>query len=317
MGHFDNEDDGFDPVVQGNGEFARVDALAGHLIIAFPIGYIEHSQTKFTVPGKRSDAIVLDIVDLDDFDENGQPGKLYRNTWWRAAQLIMALKPRIGGKVLGVIGKGVPKNGMNPPWVINDMSQEPEQVNRARAWGHAHGNFITTPFQEPTSQPEPRSHGYSQQGYGQPPQGYAQQQPPQGPPPGYGQQQPPPPPRYPVGPPQTLPEYQPQGYGQQPPPGFEGGYSQQPPPGYQGGYNPPPAYQPQAQPQPTYQPQAPPPAYPQNGGYQVTNQGYPQNQPPPGVPQPGQDDLDMLTAMRERRHSNPYPQGGQPVDPPF
>lgn len=232
-------DDQFDPVVENTGEYARVDALAGHLLIIFPIGYIEDSPTRFSVPGKRSDAIVLDVIDLDDFDEHGQPGKLYRNNWWRGAQLIMMLKARIGGKVLGRIGKGTPKNGMNPPWVINDASRDEEGLVRARAWGHAHGDFITSPFAPPRPAPAP-SYGQPQGGAPQYGQSSYSQQPPQN----YSQPAPQAAPRFPV--PQT--QFPPQGYDQQPP--QNGGYQQGPPPGYgqqpQGGY-------------PQSSPQGPPP----------------------------------------------------------
>lgn len=224
---FDEEE--FAPVIETTGEYARMDALNGHLVIVYPIGYVEHSPTKFSQPGKRSDAIVCDVIDLDAADDSGAPGKLYRNTWWRGARLIMSLRPRIGSKVLGIVGKGVSTNGMNPPWVLNDASADEQLRERARQWGRAHANFVTTPFEAPLPTPVapaapaapavPRfpvetpgyGGGYPQSTY---PQGGGQQYPPQQPPQNY--------------PPQGQPQW---GNGQQPAPSGPG-Y----PPPQNGGY---------------------------------------------------------------------------------
>lgn len=285
------EDDDWGRVVVNNGEYARVDALAGHLIIVCPIGYVEHSPTRFSQAGKPSDAVALDVIDLDDVDEFGQPGKVYRNSWWRGAQLILALRPRIGGKVLGVIGKGVAKNGMNAPWVIEDMSQNPELVERARQWGRAHADFVVSPFQPQASPPPAPQNNPYQQGYDPFPQGAV-----------------PAPPRFPV---QQQGGYgPPQGY-QAPP--QQGGYSNgangpgygQQPQGYgqsNTGYTPP-------------QQQAP------QGGYSAAPQGYSSQQGGPVVPptqQVSADDMAMLARMRERRQQeSTYPQQGYSENPPF
>src|SRR5262245_25841293 len=120
-----------------NGDYARVDQLAGHLLIVLPIGYIEHSPTRFTTPGKPSDVIVCDVIDLDAADEGGNPGKIYRAAWWRSSKLVVALRPWISKKVLGRIGKGVAQNGMNPPWVLNPAETEPGAMDRVKAWAQA------------------------------------------------------------------------------------------------------------------------------------------------------------------------------------
>jgi hypothetical protein len=140
---FDDDDWGR-PVETG--EFARPENLNGHLLIVFPLGYVPHIQTKFTVPGKKSDAICCDIIDLDDKDESGQPGKVYRNSNLMQGQLIATLRPWISRKVLGRMGKGVSKNGMNAPWVITDMLDDPSCVEKAKAWSLAHPTFHKSPF---------------------------------------------------------------------------------------------------------------------------------------------------------------------------
>jgi hypothetical protein len=130
------------------GEFVKPRDLEGHLVIVFPLGYVPFIRTKFTDqnPAKPSDAITVDIVDLDDKNEYGAAGKLYRNNNFMQAQLIASLKPEIGRKVLGVMSKGVARNGMNAPWVLVDMSQDATARERARVWMQSNPNFEPTQF---------------------------------------------------------------------------------------------------------------------------------------------------------------------------
>lgn len=166
-------------VVEG-GEFVKPSQLNGHLVIVYPIGYIPFIQTKFSgQSGKPSDGIAVDVVDLDDKDEQGLPGKVYRNSNFMQAQLIGALKTQIGSKVLGVIGQGVARNGMNPPWVIVDMSGDPMARERASAWLQANPTFRPSPFivREPMA-PQPQTVQGPAGHYGAPPAQQPYQQPP-------------------------------------------------------------------------------------------------------------------------------------------
>lgn len=129
------------------GEFVKPAQLNGHLVIVYPIGYIPFIQTRFSGQGgKPSDGIAVDVVDLDDKNEHGQPGKVYRNSNFMQAHLIAALKSQIGSKVLGMISQGVAKNGMNAPWIIVDMSADPAARERGSAWLAANPNFQASPF---------------------------------------------------------------------------------------------------------------------------------------------------------------------------
>ena len=151
MGLFDDDEAGWGQPVESTGDFAKPEILQNHLLIVLPVGYVAHSLTRFSQPGKKSDALVCDIIDLDAPDDAGNPGKIYRATWLRQAQLIVGLRPFVGKKVLGFIGKGMPKNGMNPPWVFTDMSTNDAATQRARAWAAAHRDFAVSPFQEPVA----------------------------------------------------------------------------------------------------------------------------------------------------------------------
>lgn len=178
-------------VVEG-GEFVKPAQLNNHLVIIYPIGYIPFIQTKFSGQGnKPSDGIAVDVVDLDDKNEQGLPGKVYRNSNFMQAQLIASLKTQIGSKVLGTIGQGVARNGMNPPWVVVDMSGDPTARERASAWLAANPNFQASPFVQRApvvgDSGAPAAQGYSQDpgGYYTPPQNQGYQQPAQQ---GYQQQ---------------------------------------------------------------------------------------------------------------------------------
>lgn len=185
--------------VETTGEFITPAKLQGHLIIVYPLGYVPHIQTRFTRADKASDAITVDVVDLDDKDEaTGLPGKVYRQCNWMQAHMIASLRPMIGSRVLGVVSLGVSKSGMNAPWIIVDMLDNPAAKQRAVEWGEANPDFRASSFvprAEPQAAPPPQPAPAPGPSYPQP-----QPQPPQGYQPNYDQ------PRY------TEPQYQqPQG----------------------------------------------------------------------------------------------------------
>jgi hypothetical protein len=248
----DSFDDDWGRPVENNGEFARPEVLQGHLLIVFPLGHVAHIQTKFTVPGKKSDAICCDVVDLDDKDEAGNAGKIYRTSNLMQARIIQDLKPFIGRKVLGRIGKGVSKNGMNPPWVITDMSGDGALMERARAWAQANPNFVKSEFVAWDDSAVAAATQVLQQGFGQTQPAYQNQR---DQPQGYQQEWAQPQQQQPYYPPQ--PQYQPVQQQQYPPqqqqdyqPPYQG-YAQPPQPEYSQQSSPPPP-----QPQPQYQPVA-------------------------------------------------------------
>lgn len=135
-------DDEWGRPAEVSGEYARPSDLKGHLLIVYPLGYVQEIMTRFGV----SDGITVDVIDLDDKDEYGSPGKIYRASNFMQAQLIASLKSQVGSKVLGIMSQGVSKNGMNPPWVIVDQSGDPQARERAAAWKQAHPNFRPSPF---------------------------------------------------------------------------------------------------------------------------------------------------------------------------
>lgn len=113
-----------------------------HLLLVWAVGYTEHSPTKYTVPGKNSDVIHVDCVDLDALDESGQPGKVHRNCWWRNGRLIGFLRPRIGREkpVLAWMTLGTATMG-KPPYELMVATEHADSVARASAWMQAHPDF--------------------------------------------------------------------------------------------------------------------------------------------------------------------------------
>lgn len=167
----------WDDPAANTGEFIKPSALAGHLIIVWPIGYVPHIQTRFTRVDKPSDAVCCDVVDLDSMGDDGIMGKLYRNNNFMQAKLIASLRPKIGSKILGHVGQEPSRSGMSPAWVIISASQDHEAVARANAWLQSHPNFVPTEFlpyeprQQQPQQQQPQMGQQVPQEYLPPPQG--------------------------------------------------------------------------------------------------------------------------------------------------
>lgn len=119
-----------------------------HLLLVWSVGYIDHSPTKYTVAGKPSDVVVVDVVDLDQADEQGYQGLVVRGAWWRNARLIGLLKSRIGRPkpILAWMMLGEPTMG-NKPYELHFATDDAEAVARAEAWFAAHPDFTPTPPQ--------------------------------------------------------------------------------------------------------------------------------------------------------------------------
>jgi hypothetical protein len=115
-------------------------------------GYIDHSPTRFSTPGKKSDAVVVDLVDLDQAGDDGYQGKVYRQVWWRPGRLIQFGKPRLGraNPVLARMIKGEMVMG-NYPYELELVDHDPDCVARGTAWFQANPGFRPTPPQSNTA----------------------------------------------------------------------------------------------------------------------------------------------------------------------
>lgn len=137
---------GFDePDDTSNGVRIYPKDVLGHLLLVWAVEYIPHSPSQFTQPGKPSDVVTVDVVDLDQQDpETHQTGLLARRSWWRQAQLIKALKPKVGGMspLLVRMGKGTAAMGRTAPFVLQSMTQDPNAVRLANDWLQGNPSFV-------------------------------------------------------------------------------------------------------------------------------------------------------------------------------
>lgn len=118
--------------------------VEGHLLLVWAVEYIDHSPTKFSTPDKKSDVIVVDVVDLSQRDpDTGQLGLLARRSWWRQAQLISTLKGSIGAKnpKLALMTRGIATKGQ-PPFILQDMRGDQRAVQTANTWRQANPDFL-------------------------------------------------------------------------------------------------------------------------------------------------------------------------------
>jgi len=122
--------------------------IIGHVLLVWAIDYKEHSPTRFSTPDKKSDVIVVDLVDLDLYDEDDREGLLARRQWWRQGRLIQTLRGKIGSTrpMLVMMDKGTGTQGYAAPYVLTSVSSDPVMVTRANDWFARHPNHqVSTP----------------------------------------------------------------------------------------------------------------------------------------------------------------------------
>lgn len=129
----------------GAGDTLYPASCLNHLLLVWFINYIEHSPTVYSTPGKNSDVIVVDVVDLDLPDDDGYQGKVFRGSWWRNGRLIGFGKPRLGRPkpVIATMAFGGVTMG-NKPYELHTQDHDPGMVARGSAWLQAHTDFRPT-----------------------------------------------------------------------------------------------------------------------------------------------------------------------------
>lgn len=133
-----------------------------HLLLVWSIEYIEHSPTRFSTPEKKSDVIVVDLVDLDlDDPGTNEVGLVGRRQWWRQGKLIQTLRDRVGRErpMLATMTKGVGTQGFAAPYVLAVASGDPAAVERANQWMKAHPDFTPSLPRDAWAQQQAKSQG--------------------------------------------------------------------------------------------------------------------------------------------------------------
>ena len=132
--------------------------LIGHLLMVWPVDYIEDAPSKFSRSGQPSDVIVVDLVDLDEVDQwTKKPGTLHRQAWWRPGRLIGSLKRRLGSTdpVLAWMSQGTASQGFNAPFELLTATGDPKAVADANTWLQDNPDFAPTGFNNPRVEKEP------------------------------------------------------------------------------------------------------------------------------------------------------------------
>jgi hypothetical protein len=104
--------------------------IENHTLIIAPLEFIPHIQTEFTKPGEQSPAIKCHVVDF--VDPNAPV--IYRGVLFFNVSLYNNLKKQLGEFVAGRLYKGQAKPGQSAPWLLQDVTVEPEWMRFLGSW---------------------------------------------------------------------------------------------------------------------------------------------------------------------------------------
>lgn len=111
-----------------------------HLLLVCPVEYVTGIFTVHTKPGQDpSDAIRVNVAVLTQTSEAGQH-PVYNGVLWFNA-FLKGLKRNIGETVLGRMVQGAAKPGQDPPWMLQDATNDPQAVAYAESWLAQHPEF--------------------------------------------------------------------------------------------------------------------------------------------------------------------------------
>lgn len=142
--------------------------IVGHLLIVWAVKYIEHAPTQHSKPGQKSDVVVVDGVDLDQINDQGEEGVIGRNSWWRQARLIKLLKTRVGNPNPILIRIQRVGNGFTSPYEGVSQRSDPAAMARYRHWCDAHPDFKPTSPDSEIAVPANVQATQQQQGFQEP-----------------------------------------------------------------------------------------------------------------------------------------------------
>lgn len=139
--------------VAGNGVYFNAQDIVNHLLIIWVVGYLPNGKAP-TINNPDQDAVVVDIVDLDQKDEDGNAGLLATGNRFFQSRVIRDLKNRAGrAPVLAYLTR-VPGTRGQPPYELVMAHTDPECRARADEWRSRHPDFTPTSFGEPAKRTE-------------------------------------------------------------------------------------------------------------------------------------------------------------------
>jgi len=96
--------------------------LKGSLLLVYPHEQVQGVKTAYG----ESDAMRADVVVLD----GAEGGTTYADTLIFPKLLQSAVRPFIGGMVLGRLGQGQKKQGQSPPWTLSAATEADKVIGR-------------------------------------------------------------------------------------------------------------------------------------------------------------------------------------------
>jgi hypothetical protein len=136
--------------------------MVGHLLLVWPVRYEADTVTKYPrQDGRPSDAVYVDVVDLNLPDETNQPGKVMRAAKWTQGRLIRDTKHAVGVPRDGAMLVQMGKDG--DAYQIIDMTTNPGAVQYAENWLAAHPQFQPGQDQPQATNPYPPQQPLTQQ----------------------------------------------------------------------------------------------------------------------------------------------------------
>jgi hypothetical protein len=121
-----------------SGEVCKPADVNGHLLIIRPTDIRRDVPTAYGT----SDAIVIDLVDLNDADRTtGEIGRIYRSVLWFPVGLVNGLRDKVGQLVLAWMGQGTAKPGQSAPWTLIPATGDAAATKLAGDWITTHPAF--------------------------------------------------------------------------------------------------------------------------------------------------------------------------------
>lgn len=115
------------PAPQGD-MLSQMDVL-NHTLIVAPTQFHDHIQTKNTKPGEKSPCIRVNVVDFGDPDNP----VIYRGVLWFGV-ISSSLRRSLGSFVAGRMTQGTATRGNNPPWQLQDITNEADWMAFLTNW---------------------------------------------------------------------------------------------------------------------------------------------------------------------------------------
>jgi hypothetical protein len=119
------------PKQMEQGDQLKPKDIVGHTLILGPIEYIPSIKTEYDKGDDTSQAIKCNVA---DFAEDPQNPTIYRGVLFFNVSLYNNLRKQIGEFIAGRIYQGQAKPGQSAPWLLQDVTLEPEWMAFLGSW---------------------------------------------------------------------------------------------------------------------------------------------------------------------------------------